>query len=77
MEVTGVKFICEHKNGDISTWHDVLNTRIDEVIRKVMHNKNWIGGRFLEIYIEFDINGKYYKTYLDIDNGKFNQLLGT
>lgn len=77
MKSVGIKFACLHADGRISTWHDAFNTTVEDIIRRVMHDKNWMGGTFMEIYLEFDNNGQYYKVHLDIINCKFNQLLGT
>jgi hypothetical protein len=77
MKVTGLKLICERADGEITTWHDVLETTVEDVIRKVRHQKNWMGGKFLEAYLEFDNAGKYYKVYLDVKERGFNQLLGS
>jgi hypothetical protein len=77
MKATGLKLICESANGDISTWHDVFETTVEDVINKVKHQKNWIGGKFLEAYIEFNNNDNYYKVYLDVENRGFNALLGS
>lgn len=77
MKATGIKFICECKHGDINTWHDVLHTTVDEIINKVKYQKGWIGGKFTDIYLEFDNDGKYYKVHLDIAMNGFNKLLGT
>jgi coproporphyrinogen III oxidase len=77
MKATGIKFIVEHKNEMISTWHDNFDMTVEEIINKVKHDKSWIGGKFLEIYIEFTDNRTYYKVYLDIKNQKYNQLLGS
>ena len=77
MKVTGLKLICERADGEITTWHDVFETTVEDVIKKVMYKKRWIGGKFLEVYLEFDNAGKYYKVYLDVNNYGFNQMLGS
>ena len=77
MKATGIKFVCERADGEITTWHDVFETTVEDIIRKVRHEKDWFGGTFLEIYLEFDNNGSYYKVQLDIKNYGFNQLLGS
>lgn len=77
MTVTGIKFVCLLKDGSINTWHDVFEESVEDIIRKVRHSKGWIGGKFLEIYLEFVHNGKYYKTYLNIQDSPFNLLLGS
>lgn len=75
---TGVKIICTRKDGAITTWHDVLTTSVEDVVNEVKYDKNWIGGKITEIYLEFDdVNGKYYKTYLDVKKGGFNKLLAS
>jgi len=73
MKATGVKLICERADGEITTWHTPLERTIEDVIEYVRYNKRWLGGKFLEIYIEFDNNGEYYKTQLD--TRRFNHLL--
>ncbi len=77
MNATGLKLICEREDGQITTWRDVFETTVEEVINKVKHSKGWIGGNFLEAYLEFDNGGKYYKVYLDVKEQGFNQLLGS
>jgi hypothetical protein len=77
MKVKGLKLICERADGEITTWHDVFETTVEDVINKMKHPKRWIGGKFLEAYLEFDNNGKYYKVYLDVKERGFNQLLGS
>jgi len=77
MNITGVKMVCEQKNGDINTWHDVLvlEPNIESIINRVKYQKNWMGGKFLNIYIEFESNNKYNKIELDIKKNKYNELL--
>lgn len=77
MKAIGLKLICERADGEITTWHDVFETTVEDVINKMKHSKRWIGGKFLEAYLEFDNNGKYYKVYLDVKERGFNQLLGS
>jgi len=77
MKATGLKLTCELANGEINTWHTTFDKTVEEIIHEVAYDKNWLGGKFLEAYLEFDNNGKYYKVYLDINNYGFNQLLGT
>ena len=77
MKVTGLKLICERADGEITTWHDVFETTVEDVIKKVRYQKRWFGGRFLEAYLEFDNDGQYYKVYLDVKDNGFNQLLGS
>jgi hypothetical protein len=76
MKITGIEIICQKANKDISTWHDVYETSVEDTINKVKHQKNWMGGKFVEIYLEFDNNGKYDKFYLDIKKNEYNKLLG-
>jgi hypothetical protein len=77
MKTKGIKFICERRDGEITTWYDIFNTKVEDIINKVKYDKDWIGGKFLEIYIELDLNGVYYKVNLDLQNSKYNQLLGS
>lgn len=77
MKVTGLKLVCQRVDGEITTWHDVFEDTIEDIINKVKYQKNWIGGIFLEAYLEFDNNGKYYKVYLDVKEYGLNQLLGS
>jgi hypothetical protein len=77
MKATGLKLICEQANGEITTWHDMFETTVEDVIIKVRHQKSWMGGKFLEAYLEFDNNGKYYKVHLDVKDFGFNNLLGS
>lgn len=75
MTPRGIKLICERADGEITTWHDAFNTTVEDVIRKVRYEKNWIGGKFIEAYLEFENDGKYYKVFIDIKKQKLNQLL--
>ena len=50
MKAIGLKLICERADGEITTWHDVFETTVEDVIRKVRHQKRWMGGKFLEAY---------------------------
>jgi len=75
MDATGIKFVCERADGEITTWHDVFEKSAEDVIRDVRHQKDWVGGKFLDIYLEFNNKGEYYKVYLDIQRCGFNQLL--
>ena len=77
MKATGIKLVCLRSDGEITTWHEKFETTVEDVIRKVKYDKFWIGGKFLEIYLEFDNNGEYYKVQLDVVNYGFNQLLGS
>ena len=71
----GLKLVCECKAGDVNTWHDVLETTIEDVINKWKHNKTWMGGKFLEAYLEFHHNDKYYRVDVDIKKMGLNKLL--
>jgi hypothetical protein len=77
LELTGIKFVVQHNNSDrsITTWQQDVDDTIENMIRKLRHNHNWMGGKFLEIFLIFNNNGKYYKTLLDIDNSTFNNLI--
>lgn len=77
MKATGLKLVCELANGDLTTHHDVFETTVENVINDVKHSKRWIGGKFLEIYLEFNNAGEYYKVYLDVNERGYNQLLGS
>lgn len=77
MKVIGLKLICERADGEITTWHDVFEATVEDVINKIKHQKQWIGGNFLEVYLEFDNAGKYCKVYLDVKTNGFNQLLSS
>lgn len=77
MKITGLKLTCERADGEITTWHDVFETTIADVIKKVRHQKRWMGGKFIEAYLEADNNGEYYKVYLDVNNCGLNQLLNS
>jgi hypothetical protein len=76
MKITGIEIICQKANKDISTWHGVYETSVEDTINKIKHEQDWMGGKFLEIYLEFDNNEKYYKFYLDIKKNEYNKLLG-
>jgi hypothetical protein len=77
MKATGIKLVCQRANGDLTTWHDVFETTVENVINDVKHSKGWIGGKILEIRLEFNNAGKYYKVYLDVNEQGYNQLLGS
>lgn len=76
MKITGIKIVCEQANKDITTWQDVYETSVEDTINKVKHQKHWMGGKFVEIYLELDNNGKYDKLFLDIKKNEYNKLLG-
>jgi len=83
MEATGIKFVCEQANGFINTWHCNFDKPINEIINEYKHSKNWIGGKFLEIYIEFYLSNqnlshfnRYYKVNVDLQNTSYNLQLG-
>ena len=76
MEITGIKFVCEHSNGDISTWHDNFEEKVEDIIKKIRHRKFWMGGKFLEIRLDLNVNGEYHEVFLDVKNQGYNQLLG-
>lgn len=77
MKAKGIKLTCELANGEINTWHTVFNKTVQEIIKEVAYDKNWFGGKFLEIYLEFNNNNSYYKVYLDVKDYGFNQILGS
>lgn len=77
MKATGIKLVCERANGEIVTWHDVFETTVEDVIKKIRNRNQLIGGEILEAYLEFDNDGKYYKVYLDVKDRGYNQLLGS
>lgn len=64
MKPTGVKIVVERQDGQITTWHDVLDRRVESIILNVIKQKGWENGKVIEAYIEFDVNG-YYKVHLD------------
>jgi len=76
MMIIGIEVVCQKANKDISTWHDVYETSVEDTINKVKHQKHWMGGKFVEIYLELDNNGKYDKLFLDIKKNEYNKLLG-
>lgn len=73
-KLTGVKLSCIHKNGLITTWHDTARS-IEQVIDEVKKFKNWIGGEFEWIRLEYDLDGKYIEKF--VDHKKYNYLLKT
>ena len=77
MENAKVFLVCLRKDEAITTWSEALNSSIEDVINKVKHDKDWIGGKFLEVSIELEINNVWHKYLLDIKNSPFNQLLGS
>ena len=48
MKVTGLKLICERADGEITTWHDVFETTVEDVIKKVML-KETVDGEFTTV----------------------------
>ena len=74
--ITGIEIICQKANKDISTWHDVYETSVEYTINKIKHEKKWMGGKFVEIYIELYNDGEYHKLFLDIKKNEYNKLLG-
>lgn len=74
MKPTGLKLICERSDGIMSTWlQSHFKTKVEYTINEIKHKKGWMNGRFKEAYIEFEISGRYYRTYLDVN--PFNKLL--
>lgn len=73
LQATGLKLICERSDGEITTWHDTLETTVEDVINKIKHQKRWMGGEITKAYIEFDNKGDYYKVH--IDTSRINHLL--
>ena len=72
----GLKFICERKDKQLTTWHCTFDKPIEDIINEIKYKKKWIGGKFLEIYLEFENKDmKCTKYYLDINISKFNLLL--
>jgi hypothetical protein len=67
MKVTGIKLACRCLSGDVNTYHGRFETTVEEIIDKFKISKDWIGGKFIQAYIEFDNNGTYYKVFLDLD----------
>ena len=49
MKITGIKIVCEQANKDITTWHDVYETSVEDTINKVKHQKNKKHRKKLEI----------------------------
>jgi hypothetical protein len=77
MENARIFLVCLRKDDEVTTWSEKLETSIEDVINKVKYDKNWIGGKFLQIKLEFENNGEYCKYSLDVKNNPFNQLLGS
>lgn len=73
LRITGVKFVVERADGQITTWHDVLSRKVDQILLEMMPIKKWENGIVKEAYIEFDHNGEYCKTHLDCD--RLTQIL--
>ena len=67
MKATGITLTCECKRGDINTYHDDFEKTIEQLIDNIKVNKDWVGGKFISAYLEFDNKGDYYKVYLDIN----------
>lgn len=77
MEAKGIKIIVERADKEITTWHDVFEKPIEDIINGVKFQKKWMGGKILEMYLEFDNKGQYHKVYLDVKDQKYNLLLGS
>jgi len=77
MENVRIFLVCLRKDDEVTTWSENLETSIEDVINKVKHDKNWIGGKFLEVTLELEDNRICKKYRLDIENSSFNQLLGS
>lgn len=65
MKPTGIKVVVERQDGEITTWHDVFDRKVEAILLDVIKQKNWENGIVREAYLEFDLNGEYYKVYLD------------
>jgi hypothetical protein len=74
MILTGVKVIVERKDGTINTWHDGP-THVVEAINSAKERKGWVGGKIIEAYYEFDSDGYYVKTWIDVSKNCLNDLL--
>ena len=46
MKATGLKLICERADGEITTWHTVFETTVEDAIRGVRYKKNGLVGGF-------------------------------
>lgn len=73
MKVTGFKVVVERQDGQITTWHDVLDRNVEKILLDVRKQKGWENGTVKEAYIEFDLHGEYYKVYLDCN--RLNKVL--
>lgn len=60
-----IKFIVERQDGEVTTWLDWLDDKVALILLREMEQKGWQNGTVLEAYIEFDVNGSYYKIYFD------------
>jgi hypothetical protein len=65
MIAKNVKFIVERQDGEVTTWIDVLDEKVEDILKANIKQKGWENGNVLEAYIEFDAHGGYYKVYLD------------
>lgn len=67
LRASGIKFIVCRADDEITTWHTVFDRPSEDILDEVKHDKGWIGGTILEVYIEFVTDdGKYFKEYLDL-----------
>lgn len=73
MKATGIKLVCSCLGGDINTYHGAFEVPVEDLIEKIKAEKDWVGGKFTQAYIEFDNKGNYYKVFLDINT--LNKLI--
>jgi hypothetical protein len=77
MKATGLKLVCERSDGEITRWCGDFETTVEDVINKIKYKKQWIGGKFLDVYLEFDNDNKYYTVDLDVKKQGLNKLLAS
>lgn len=66
-KITSVKFVVERKDGKVTTWRDVLDMGVEDILLSVADFKQWRNGKVVEAYIEYEAHGEYQKAYLDCD----------
>jgi hypothetical protein len=72
-----IKFTLILINGKIVEETYTLEKSIEESIKDLAYEKNWFGGRFLEICVTVQTDKIKYHLYLDILNSKYNLILGS
>ena len=63
----GIKFCVERKDGAITTWTDIYDRPAVEILKSVIKDKNWKGGKLTDADIHtYAADGTWFREALDI-----------